>query len=69
MIKLNVINFINTQNIIIRWGNNLLAMLKAPYKSFSRWDFLNIIGKGHPKMPTLNLVVLTQLFNKLPNEA
>ena len=25
MIKLNVINFINTQNTIIGWGNNLLA--------------------------------------------
>ena len=25
MTKLNVINFINTQNTIIGWGNNLLA--------------------------------------------
>ena len=25
MIKLNVISFINTQNTIIGWGNNLLA--------------------------------------------
>ena len=25
MIKLNVINFINTHNTIIGWGNNLLA--------------------------------------------
>ena len=25
MIKLNVINFNNTQNTIIGWGNNLLA--------------------------------------------
>ena len=25
IIKLNVINFINTQNTLIGWGNNLLA--------------------------------------------
>ena len=25
MIKLNVINYINTQNTLIGWGNNLLA--------------------------------------------
>ena len=35
MIKLNVINFINTQNTIIGWGNNLLAyVLRCFTKAF-----------------------------------
>ena len=49
MIKLNVINFINTQNTITGWGNNLLACLRCLVKTFL--DGLScIIGKGHPQL-------------------
>ena len=77
MIKLNVINYTNTQNTLIGWGNNLLAyVLGALQQAILDGLSLILLGRVAQRCPPStcrfynpNLVVLTQLLKKLPNEA